>query len=520
VRGALSRLWWGRTIDDSSERIDQLHVPIAADIARVSADLLYSQPPSLVAADTSTQARLDQYMESGLSDVLASGAEIGAALGGRYHRVTWDAAMGDAPFLTTIDADAAWPEFRWGQLVAATVWHVVHADGQRVLRHLERHELDPSGIGLVYHGLYDGGVTTLGHAVPLADHPSTAGLAALVDEEGALIEGRTPGLCIEYIPNQLPQRRWRRDPLGCHLGRSDYDGVEPLMDAVDETYSSLMRDIRIGKGRIIVPAYMLENNGPGRGASFSLDRSVYEAINSPMPEDGRGEVSAHQLAIRVDEHLRTCDDLISRIISTAGYSSQTMSDGMDSGAMTATEVHARERRSYLTRGRKIRGERPAIMRLAAKMLTIDAAVFGTPGLSTDPVTVTFGPGVQDSPLALAQTIQALDVARAISTITKVRALHTEWTEEDIEAEVVRITMEQGMEPLTSPDILPPGDMDGDASDPAAVREQAEAMGMMIRAGVESSDAADKVGLGGLAFTGAVPTSLRLPEADAAQLEGV
>lgn len=54
---------------------------------------------------------------------------------------------------------------------------------------------------------------------------------------------------------------------------------------------------------------------------------------------------------------------------------------------------------------------------------------------------------------------------------------------------------------------------------ADTKAKADAMGVLIRAGVAPEDAAQRVGLAGLAFTGAVPTSLRLPEADASALEG-
>lgn len=54
--------------------------------------------------------------------------------------------------------------------------------------------------------------------------------------------------------------------------------------------------------------------------------------------------------------------------------------------------------------------------------------------------------------------------------------------------------------------------------PADVRSRADAMGVLIRAGVSPESAAEQVGLTGLVFTGAVPTSLRLPEVDAQALE--
>lgn len=65
---------------------------------------------------------------------------------------------------------------------------------------------------------------------------------------------------------------------------------------------------------------------------------------------------------------------------------------------------------------------------------------------------------------------------------------------------------------------PAGGADSQGSNPAELRAQADAMGVLIRAGVTPESAAEQVGLGGIEFSGAVPTSLRLPEVDAAGLE--
>ena len=58
-----------------------------------------------------------------------------------------------------------------------------------------------------------------------------------------------------------------------------------------------------------------------------------------------------------------------------------------------------------------------------------------------------------------------------------------------------------------------------ADEAAAVKAKADAMGILIRSGVKPEDAAERVGLGGMKFTGAVPVTLRLPEQAAAGLEG-
>lgn len=55
-------------------------------------------------------------------------------------------------------------------------------------------------------------------------------------------------------------------------------------------------------------------------------------------------------------------------------------------------------------------------------------------------------------------------------------------------------------------------------DAEEIKKKADAMGVLIRSGVDADDAAARVGLRGIKFTGAVPVSLRLPEDDASALE--
>ena len=52
----------------------------------------------------------------------------------------------------------------------------------------------------------------------------------------------------------------------------------------------------------------------------------------------------------------------------------------------------------------------------------------------------------------------------------------------------------------------------------AFRDKFEALGIAVRAGVEPEDAAKRVGLSGIKFTGAVPAMLRMPETEARKLE--
>jgi A118 family predicted phage portal protein len=435
IIGAVARWFWGRP-PSAGEQRSKLHVPIASDICQTSSDLLFSEPPNARADDTTTQTRLDELIDGGAHAALLEAAELCAALGGVYLRPVWDVDLADKPWLSSVHADAAIPEFRWGHLSAVTFWEELSREGGIYLRRLERHEP-----GRILHGLYEGTSDQLGRPVPLTEHASTQGLAPFVDEQGAVLTGYD-GLTAVYVPNMRPNRLWRSIRGASHLGRSDLSGVEPLLDALDETYSSWMRDIRLGKARIIAPSAYLQSAGPGQGAMFDADREVYSELNM-LPRAGDGNMlTINQFAIRVTEHRDTAADLVEQIVRSAGYSSQTFG-GKGDAAVTATEIAARERRSYLTRDRKIVYWNQGLPDAYAALLAVDRAVFRT-GVTVQRPALEWGDAVSEDPQALATTANLLRQAEAASTETLVRMVHPDWDDETrIKAEAEAILAESG-----------------------------------------------------------------------------
>lgn len=452
VVGAVRRFWHGQAQTAGQVR-DRLHVPLAADICQASGDLLFAEPITVTADDETAQEVLDTITEDGFHSTLATAAEISAALGGTYLRIVWDADVLDHVFLDTVDADYAVPEFRWSRLRAVTFYFIVKTDGQTTWRHAERHEIE-NGVGVVYHGLYQGTASELGRLVPLTEADATAGLADDVDADGRIDTG-SPGLAAAYIPNVLPNRVWRKHPVGRNLGRSDLDQLEPLLDALDEVYASWMRDIRLGKARIIAGRTMLTDHGPGDGAGFDLDREVYEGVNVPpgAAKDSGLDLEHIQFAIRYAEHLETAKELTRLILRTAGYSASTFGDHGDGGMETATGVHARDRRTTLTKGRKERHWVTGLQRLLTKALDINATVFGGPGSSGEQVVVTFPDGAQDSQVEIAQTVQLLHSAQAASTRVRVQMAHPDWDKDTVDDEVEDIMREFSLDASADPDTI-------------------------------------------------------------------
>jgi A118 family predicted phage portal protein len=465
-RGLLARIrtWFLGNKEGVQAEKNTIHVSLAQEICRTAANLLYSEPAKAVVVPPTEGANVEKVQER--LDVIAgpefeqlsiSAAEISAALGGVYKRATWDGAV-DHVFITKVDADMAWPEFRWGRLVAVTFWRTVDTVNQTVWRHLERHELDAQGVGVIIHGIYRGTPDNLGVAMGFADHPSMAWLTTpemleqLID--GNTLSTRTPKLGVVYAPNILPSALWRNDPVGANLGRSDLEGIEQKLDALDELYSSWLRDIRLGKGRLIVPEAFLRDLGAGVGAGFDMDQTMFTPVKA-APSSASSEklaIEKVQFEIRTEDFLKAIDHFRRVILAAAGYSPSSFGLQDDGTAMTATEVAARQSLSFTTRKRKILGVKAADEAILTKALAMDAVLYPSGGAQPLEVSVEFPDGVQDDPKAVAEQNQMDFNSQSASIEERVRKRNPDWDDDLVDEEVARIKEETGVgEPLQDPE---------------------------------------------------------------------
>ncbi|TFI30155.1 phage portal protein [Streptomyces sp. 4R-3d] len=437
------RMFWGQQ-PSPGQQSAKLHVPIGADIAEMSANLLWSDVPTVtVDADStdaalakSTQAQIGRYLDDRGHAKMREAAEATAGLSNVYLRAVWDTTLRPRPWTDVLPATAVIPEWRWGFLAAAIVWRELPplTDQSKVWRLLEYHTP-----GTIEYGLYEGGVGVLGmRADSLAAHPDTEDLVPRVDAQGRQATG-IDRLLITHLPNVLPNRTWDGIPNTAPLGRSDFAGVEPLMDALDESWTSWMRDLRLGKAKVVVPQSMLDTDGPGTGARFDLDKELLVALSGLLgAETMKDSISEIQFKIRVEEHEATCKALRRQILSSAGYSAQSFGEE-GNVAVTATEAVARKEESLATRGTKLLYARPALVEHLTTLMMVDVRHCGARGV--DPaaeLTASWPQAVQPDQEATARTLSLLDSAGAISTFMKVKMRSPELDDAEVMQEVQRI----------------------------------------------------------------------------------
>lgn len=494
VIGSLTKFWVGQPIVSNEDRT-KAHFDMPGVLARLSAALLFSERPKIRYAkpagvdepvdDTAddaaakvkptpwvhpAQARLDVIMASDAAhaEYLKSG-EYSAALGGAYLAVTWDTKLRQNVRFRAYASDCAIPDFQDGILTGVTLWTEYERDTD-VYRLLERHDY-----GTISFTLWKGGQKTLGIIVPLNtlqetkhfnNFRSVAELSEALDSpltysETVTVATGVDELAVVYYPNDMPQTEWRKLGQLANLGRSDFAGNEERFDNLDQIFSSLMRDVENGAGRIIVPEAYLEAGAPGTGAQFDKNRQVYSGINAlGSASDGlASQITDVQFDIRVEDHLQAMDAVKRLIADKCGYSPQHLGlqpQSQGGGPKTATEVVADFTASELTRDKKGLYAKPALAKLAQVALAIDGIVFPGQGggFYEELPEVEFAPISQIDVQKNATVVQLLYAAEAASVRTRVQIAHPDWDDTQVDEEAAAITKEfaaAAPEPMTPPD---------------------------------------------------------------------
>ncbi len=440
--------FWSRV--EAEERAGCVHLPVAGDIASTSANLLFSETPVFEYEESGPGGdRIADFIrENGFLNVLLESAEMAAAMSGVFLKLDVEPELIKIPIVSVITPLQAIPFFWRGRLWEVLFFRTVREEhgGTTIWRLFELRRRENDQLVIEYK-LYKGSSDRVGREVSLDAIDETANLG-LED-----VSYNIDGLGCVYIPNTKPNRLMP----GSSIGINDYASTITLMDSLDFAWTSWMRDIELGMAQILVDEELLERpeggvinqENAGSRARFNKFQKAFVKLNlAPWRIGGENvkPIEQVQFDIRVDAHQKTCETLLFQIVSQCGYSPQTF--GMvEYGRQTdsGTALRIRERKSLLTREKKSRYWQPGIWELLWQMQQLDLES-GLASTRYEPQQV--GVELQDSVVVdereKSETIRNIDQAKAASTYTKVKMLHPEWDDEQVDEEVKRILDEEGM----------------------------------------------------------------------------
>ena len=201
----------------------------------------------------------------------------------------------------------------------------------------------------------------LGVRYPLAEiYPYLDEITEVPVEESLFSYWRTP------IANNLDDNS--------PLGMSVYGNALETLHALDICYDSFVREFRLGKKRIIVPARAVRTVvDPTSGKVvryFDASDETYEALASDDPNDLK--TVDNSVELRVDEHIAAINAFLSILCLQTGFSAGTFTFDQHAGLKTATEVVSENSKTYKTIKTIQNQVRPAIEHLVRNI--IDVAV--------------------------------------------------------------------------------------------------------------------------------------------------
>jgi len=419
----------------------------APEIAvRTLASFLFGEPATI--KSESAQDEIDLLVEENHLHSTNQEAAVSCAVEGEiYYKVDWDEEISDYAIIHTVPAALSFPLFRYGRLIEiAFVCELADEKAEKehkVVRHVEIRLM-----GTILHRVFLGTKDTLGVEVDPAGYEDTYNLPEELDT----------GID-DTLVRHVPFWRASYDPHGLSVFR----GKESLIEAMHALYSQDQHDAEMAKRRIAISNAYLKRDRRGR-PTFDRQLDVFELSDEAAGAIGAESKPVHpieftdstimgqRIAQRFDEFLLSC-----------GIAPQSAGRDVSGTAESGTARKLAQSLTIQTVATAGRYFSPAIRDIVTLALEIGSKHLNRPAAAEPGVQVTLADGFAADPREDSEIIRSLSEAQAISLETKVKMVHPEWDDQEVQKEVDRIQEEQGLQvpeplrnvPPKAPGTIPP-----------------------------------------------------------------
>ena len=247
---------------------------------------------------------------------------LGFAMADQFVPTAWNnAGVDDAIFVSR--------QAKGGYYYTLLEWHFWDGLTYKIKNELYRAEMKKDGVG--------GDQDILGFRYPLST------MYPQLDEE---TEIETEFSLFTYFRTPKANNIDDNSPLGISM----YANAMDTLHAIDICFDSFVREFRLGKKRIIVPARMIRKVvDPATGKEvryFDATDETYEALSTDDPDTLK--IQDNSVVLRVQEHVEAMNALLNLLCLQVGLSFGTFSFDAHGGLKTATEVVSENSKTYKT----------------------------------------------------------------------------------------------------------------------------------------------------------------------------
>lgn len=357
VTAELASLVWGEECEinvtmDGRESTDENPDPLGAFVNHVLTENAFSEKmqelveQALALGGSAIKVWREARHDADGNEIPDTGCvRLGYCMADQFIPLAWDnARVTDGVFISRVA--------KGGYYYTRLEWHKWDGTTYVVTNELYRSEMQKGGVPGSDQDI-------LGVRWPLADiYPYLDERTEIPVEDSLFSYFRAP------VANNLDDN----SPLGVSI----YGNALETLHALDICYDSFVREFRLGKKRIIVPARAVRTIvDPQTGALrryFDATDETYEALASDDPNDLK--ITDNSVEIRVEEHVAALNAFLSILCLQVGFSASTFSFDQHSGVKTATEVVSENSKTYKTIKTVQNQIRPAIEHMVRNIIDI------------------------------------------------------------------------------------------------------------------------------------------------------
>lgn len=411
--------------------------PVPRMISRASANLLYGEPCEHRPPNEADVAALDKIVdENGLPAEEHRMAMICSSESAVWGRIAVDPTLADVPIIQFESPRNVIGHFRGRFVVGATFVTTWEESLSRVYRLLETYEP-----GAVRCELYLGTRTRLGTNMALESFGPTQGKLPMVPT------GFDRPL-VAFIPNSIDA-----DPT---RGFGDYQGLEERFLAINETVTIGHENAKLaGKKRALLDARYLRNGKLPAG-----DDIFVRTEENVTAGDAGKPLQLLEYGFEAGELVKWLDTTIDTTLNLAGTAPELVGRNRETGnAISGTALKLKMMHSLMEASGKGGYADRGIRWLLRAAAIIDSRPTTQGGFGrrwvepdADP-TIVRGDGLPHDDMEAAQWVVLATGAEAISVEERVRWLHPDWDDDQVQEEVRKL--EEAKQPSGDPRLNEP-----------------------------------------------------------------
>jgi hypothetical protein len=374
--------------------------------------------------------------EANLNGMFANGVYLESGLGDCLYRLSYNPNVSNKPLINLIEPQMFEVNYRDGEIISYVIKSLHEEDDKYEIREIF-HKNENGFVCVTYRFYYDDRWVD----------PSDKSLMKQCEEKfSKKIDTKEKVLPFRDFPLVFKKNANSSQLYRGERGVPDIQGLDTIEDALTETISDLIDAIRKGGVKTYVDEDLIPQDQEGNQTKLNpFNKTIITTKGSSSPIKSEELFRVVQGQINWEAYTKTIQNLMSVAINKAGMSPTTIGlTGLESINSSAESQDAREKTSLRTRELCLKSWEVTLTELFNKYLQMMDYIDGDEILDyTELIKIRFPDYISPSVENVTEVLANQVMAGLKSHKKAIKELNEEYTDKDVEQELLDILAEQG-----------------------------------------------------------------------------